>query len=259
MSNRCLPPFAFSDATGCVPASGHWGGPSAGAADPHVQFRKLGSAAINLYALIRQQLIRRDPLFCPAARDTLRAGRESYFPYTSNFSTYCLRFPTSERLFAAAPHLKYSCGGTLLGIYRARAGGQREPVQLGPTVTIYETVPVVRIDLSYPSAITNNTYNVATGALLTDGFWWQDRSEAAPAQPNAETPTYPIRAGRHHGGKFNVLYGNGIVRTVCDDGTIAANTVPPGGALPDDGWHWASYSEPIWRLFDKPTRLACQP
>ncbi|MCK4276005.1 MAG: type II secretion system protein, partial [Phycisphaerae bacterium] len=179
MHNRKLPPFFFSDLDGCVPASGHWGGPSQGKADP-TMFWRLDAGAeplcINLWALVHEGLIDPGPLICPGAAPPLRRGDASYFPYTGQFSTYCLRFPTSEALFWSAPNLKYEYGGTLLGIYRAAPGGRRWPVGAVDS-GYYEIVPQVRFDRSYPPLEEweewgCDPYDVPTDAMLADTFWW---------------------------------------------------------------------------------------
>ena len=253
MHNRKLPPFAFSDLDGSVPASGHWGGPSQGMADP-TMFGRFGAGAeplrINLWALVHENLIDPGPLICPAAAPPLRCGDASYFPYTGQFSTYCLRFPTSEAMFGGAPNLKYRLGPTLLSIYRAAPGGWRWPVGGGS----YEIVPQVRFDRSYPplAALGRDPYDVPTDAMLADTFWWQDM--AAETEPRGGVKVYPVRAGWCHGRTFNVLYGGGSVHTVTDDGTVAANSIPPGGSLDNDGHHFASYAERIWTYFDRPRR-----
>ena len=59
-----------------------------------------------------------------------------------------------------------------------------------------------------------------------------------------------MRAGWCHDGQFNVLSGNGSIRTVTDDGTIAANSNPPDGTLESDGCYGATYAERVWQFFD---------
>jgi hypothetical protein len=37
---------------------------------------------------------------------------------------------------------------------------------------------------------------------------------------------------------------------VIDDGTVLANSVPPGGTLADDNMNMATYAERVWQFFD---------
>jgi len=250
--NRRLPPFAFSGYQGCLPESGHWGGPERGYHDPTMLGRVgvgEGPVRLNLWALVHERMVETAALICPAAPRPVRESGASYFPYTKQFSTYCLRFPVSERVFAGCPGVARWHGQGLLRAYEWGLGGRRLPGG--------EVVPQVRIDLEYPFPDDLDggqwgwdPYQVATDAVLADTFWWQRREE--PAGEGPDPPTNRIQAGWCHGRRFNVLYGQGSVHCVEDDGTVAANTIEPGGSLPDDGWYWTTYAEQVWQLFDRP-------
>ena len=108
VSDRRLPPFAFSGYSGNLPLSGHWGG--SGFADDYggsrpdpEDFERRGTGWTNLWTLVREKIIPSGPLMCPSSGKELQNGQVSYFPYTRQFSTYCLRFPLSEDLFTQAP------------------------------------------------------------------------------------------------------------------------------------------------------------
>jgi hypothetical protein len=138
----------------------------------------------------------------------------------------------------------------VLGIYAQAAGGQSVRVN-----TEYSTVPLVRTDLVYAQSfgaaagpIGSGVYDVTRDTMLCDGFWWQDYSATFPA--SAGLTAQPARSAWCHGNKFNVVDGCGAVRTVTDDGTILANSVPPGGTLVDDSMNMATYAERVWQFFD---------
>jgi len=239
-----LPPFAFSDYAGDVPLSGHWGGASQ-SGDP-AAFGRLGVRTVNLWALVVRGLISPQHLICPGADGGLADGRASYFEYTCQYSTYCLRVPAGEELFDKAPSLAYR-GGELMGIYAQAAGGQ--DVRVGSD---YETVPLVRIDRAYSTAgavaCGDGDYDFAADVVLADAFWRQNYS--ADASPPPGLTAWPVRAGWCHGQYFNALTGDGAVRAVRDDGTVEANCITPASAPPDDGWHYATYAERVWQFFD---------
>ncbi|MFB3894162.1 MAG: type II secretion system protein [Phycisphaerae bacterium] len=234
-----LMPFAFSDQAGDLPQSGHWGGADQ-VSDPSA-FGRVAVSCVNLQVLVRQDLVPPAAVICPGSN---LAGDSSLFPYSRQFSTYCLRFPDSEALFDDSPALAWR-NGTLLGVYRQTSGGQS--VRVGK---LYQTAPLVRMDRQYPLASTANAdeYDPAGSAILADEFWRQDFSQ--PAAPRPGVSAYPVRWSWRHGRRFNVLYGGGQVKAVEDDGTVRANSVPPGGSLADDGAHFAAYAGRAWRLFD---------
>ena len=70
--NRCrLPPFAFSDWTGNLPLSGHWGGVSQ-PGDP-AGFGRRCVDCVNLWVLVHEQAVSPGQLICPAAAAELRS------------------------------------------------------------------------------------------------------------------------------------------------------------------------------------------
>lgn len=247
-----FPPFAFNDSNADLPLSGHWGGPSqnndlsAGMAGAVTIRRGVDtSGRINLWAGVYMRLIEPQHLICPAARGGQPdADSFSYFPYSQRFSTYCLRVPYSQRLFTGAEPLM-NLGGGLMGVYRLAAGGQNQPI--GPN---NYRVPLVRTDLTYPSAASgvNHTADMASDVWLADGFWFRGRRKDAPSTPGLKG--YPQRGDWWHGDTFNVLDGNGVVRQVTDNGTIAARAVPPGAPLPTGEAGIAKRAEEIWQFMD---------
>lgn len=241
---QLLPPFMFSDPMSpSVPTSGHWGGADQ-AADPAARFRS-GASCVNLQALVRENMISPSALLCPSADPMLPARKASYFTYSQQYSTYCLRFPPSHELFDQARSLE-NFNGSLLGIYLRAAGGQK--MNFGPQ---WQIVPQVRMDQAYTIALVSQTYefHAATDALLADEFWQEDLSAEAPAATPPLTG-YPVRQGLCHFRKFNVLWGDGGVQGAEDDGTVAANSLAPGRTLADDGACNATYAENVWRFFD---------
>ena len=245
----CMPPFRFCDASGDLPASGHWGGPSQ--FDPALF---LNPQPINLWCLVAERMLTPNSLLCPAAPAEVRRGRDGLFPYTIQFSTYCLRFPPSADLFDESPALANYRGGGLLGVYLMQAGGETfTPKGKGFSGASAQTVPLVRLNHRYAleSAVcfTRTTFDPAADAVVSDEFWWQDRRELAPQAPRGVS-SYAINAAWCHGQQFNVLYGGGGVHPVADDGTVAANSVPPGGTRVDSGVHFGKYAERIWQSFD---------
>lgn len=179
-ARRRLPPFAFEDFRGNLPASGHWGGTADGTG---VGFGRRGVERVNLAVLTGQERLALTDVRCPAA-DTSSAD--------APFSSYCLRFPPSEDLFSTAPGLAYR-GGELLGVYRMAAGGVDIRVGTG-----YQAVPQVRLGAVYRSAneveLPPGCWNPMADALLADGFW-DDRAVG-------------------HGPWRNVCFGGGSVRAV---------------------------------------------
>jgi len=258
MNRRRLPPFAFSDWHGNLPLSGHWGGSgfpddyNGPRPDPN-DINRRGMGWVNLWALVHQEMIAPDRLVCPAAAGELRNDQASYFPYTRQFSTYCLRFPTSEDLFAEAPDLADYSGESLLDVYRGRAGGQLQLAWCsGNGGETWQRVPLVRTDMRYrideDVACGDGEYDVASDMLLSDAFWRQEYLADAASAPGTEA--YSLSAGWCHGERFNVLDGGGSVRTVEDDGTIEAHTISADRTLSPDGAHYATYAERIWWYFD---------
>ena len=245
-----LPPFAFSDIQEMnLPLSGHWGGASQ-PADP-AAFGRLGVECVNLWVLVRDGLVPPGELICPAGGSEPAVARVSYFPYTFRYSTYCLRMPASEDLFRDAPLTweRYQ-----MGIYALAAGGQRSPVKISnPFGAIApEQVPRVRFDRRYrivsQAACGDGDYDALSDAMLSDAFWLQEHSATAPDVPGLQS--FTVKSAWCHGETFNVLKGDGSVRAVHDDGTVRANTIPPGGKLADDGAQFGTHAERVWQFFD---------
>ena len=218
-----LPPFAFSSpASPDLPLSGHWGGVTR-ADDPN-GFGRLGVSDINLWALVTPGFAAAGSLVCPAS-GLGASGAGSPFPYDERFSTYCLRFPESEDVFAGSPGLAYKTG-MLLGVYRWAGGGQR--IRVGQD---YQQVPLLRMDKTY--RVADGLFDPASGALLADAFWSLNSGEAA--MPSAS-----------HGLAYNILRGDGSVKTATDNGTVAENSAAPGQASP-----FGQRSEIIWQYFEE--------
>ncbi len=253
-----LPPFSFSDfVSPSLPVSGHWGGCSQ-PTDPQLFGFKgakteTWNAAVNLWTLVEECSIAPGGLICPSGPRELRKGNASHFPYTSKQSSYCLRFPYSKDLFRESRGLQYFKSGRLLDVYSFYKGGGAAD-RLG---LYYQTVPLVRIDRRYRTALTDlsglsgdGVYDVGTDVMLSDLFWWDAYEADTPSTPQLRT--YPVRAERSHGDIFNVLTGSGAVRTIRDgNNVIADNSNLPGQNLPDDeGLYHASRAETIWDFFD---------
>lgn len=243
-----MPPFRFSATTGNLPASGHWGGPSQ--FDPTLL---INPQPINLWCLVAEDMLPPAALLCPAATADLRGGRQSLFPYTNRFSTYCLRFPPSSALFQESPALANVGGLGLLGVYLRYPGGALAPIGSGSSGPSRQTVPLVRLNRRYPLdpdvCFSSTTFDPAADAVVSDGFWWQSRCEPAPAAPPGRC-SYAVNAAWSHAQQFNVLFGGGDARTLGDDGTVAANSVPPDGSRVDSGVHFGKYAERVWQTFD---------
>jgi hypothetical protein len=176
------------------------------------------------------------------------------FSRSEQFSTYCLRFPPSADLFDESPSLANYRKTGLLGVYLQYAGGQTVSVRPSPGAPVSRVpVPLVKLNCRYgleaSVCFTRTTFDPADDVVLSDEFWWQDREEPAPQAPSGLT-SYPIKAAWAHGHQFNVLHGGGAACTVDDDGTVAANSVPPGGTLVDSGVHFGKYAERVWQYFD---------
>ena len=238
-NNGVFPPFAFSTLQGNLPLSGHWGGLP--------RFFQRGSDNVNLWRLVNTDYASPGTLVCPGADAGLLSGQASYFPDTSKYSTYCLRMPYSKNLFALSPALMNEGAGGLLGIYGTAAGGEWA---IRPN---YRSawVPLVRQDGQYREELAGQTRmaDMSVGAIASDAFWRQDTRSETPGAP--PLVGYPVRAAWCHQEKFNVLFGDGAVWCVTDDGTIRGRTVPPGADdLPDDGQNQATYALPVWRYFE---------
>lgn len=240
-----LPPFAFSDHRGNLPLSGHWGGQSQ-KGDPDC-FCRFGLEHVNLQRLVAGGYISQEQLICPGAEVSPDGGAGGYFPYTTKFSTYCLRMPYSEDLFRCAAALRNWSGRGLLGIYTLAPGGYEVPFRMN-----HLTVPLVRLDMTYreiePVGGEQRTVNLLDGAILSDAFWYRDHRKPADERPGLDT--YEVRAGWCHGKRFNVLFGDGAVRAIADDGTVADNSVGPDDHPSDDGANFASYAIRVWRFFE---------
>ncbi len=238
-----VPEFAFSDPFGNLPLSGHWGGMSQ-PGDPDC-FGRQGVETVNLWRLVAEKIVSSAQLLCPASACTEGSG--SYFRYTTKFSTYCLRFPYSEDLFRLAPELMYRQGRGLLGVYAEAGSGFQ--FHVGKELV---TVPYARIDWSYretdPRGGEQRRFEPNTGAIVADGFWFQDRCLPAAAASNPKV--YEVRAGWCHRISFNVLFGDGAVHAIRDDGTVAANSLGPGQDRSPDTTHFASEALRVWRYFE---------
>lgn len=243
-----LPPFMFSDHQGDLPVSGHWGGATQ-ETDP-AAFGRIGWECVNLAALVREDRTTDESLICPSAGDDLAGRSASYFPYSPQFSTYCLRFPCSEDLFRRSPRLAYYYGGPLLSIYRMRAGGQPAPAGAGTSRAW--TIPQVRIDRVYRTAgqvsCGDGDFFYGDDVVLADVFARRDYRVEAPAEANLDA--WPVRWDRCHANAFNTLTGGGAVRLVEDDGTVAMNTRISTAPPADDGAHGATSAERVWQFFD---------
>ena len=246
-SHNQMPPFAFSDsANGTLPMSGQWGG-TYQPGDP-AGFLRQGMQYVNLWSLVQDGYLNPQRLFCPSAPREVRNGSAGIFPYTYRSSTYCLRFPYSQQLFfRSGPLANWGTGQKLLGIYDQASGGQNIRVS-----SVYYCVPQVRLDMVYaqsmPQKIGDGDYDATEDTMLSDGFWMQNYSASFPSGPGLNAQ--PARSAWCHASRFNVVSGAGAVKTVTDDGTVAANSVPPGGSLADDGMNMATYAEKVWQFFD---------
>ncbi len=250
-----LPPFIFSDRSyeADLTKSGHWGGPSQ-INDPAF-FCRPAVDNVNLFALVSEEMISSEHLLCPAAGSELRDIQASYFTYSLKYSTYCLRFPLSEDIFAASSER----GQGLLDIYLKVAGGQHIPVPRARAprqAASYSRAPQIRLDRRYriskEVACGDGYYDPPDDVLLSDVFRWQQHVDhLAPAAAPKNVRTYPVEAAWCHKQTFNALRGNGSVHRVEDEQNIIRdNTAPPDESLPDDGYYGATYAEPIWQFLD---------
>lgn len=246
---QAMPPFSYSDTTADMATSGHWGGPDQ-AADPTQTGRKLiqGSnlCAVNLWAVVSEQMIGQDALVCPSAGMT---GGASLFAYTRRFSTYGLRFPYSQDLFVSAPDLANWPGQGLLGGYETAAGGQ---IPLGKGGT--QVLPAVRWDRQYRLSLASQgisgTFDPAAGAIASDMFCQPDHKAAAPT-PAAGQKTYAVTWARSHGQYFNVLLGGGAIRLIDGGTTVVPQGPPPTGSSAQKMELYAAYAERIWQYFEQ--------
>lgn len=241
-----FPPFAFSSAVQPdLLLSGHWGG-SRNPADPDLFGRFPDEmASLNLHRLTGKGFVAPAGLLCPGAPAELRSGEAGFFPGTDQFSTYCLRFPPSEDLFAEAPGLRTSAKGSphVLAVYRFAAGGHWEYVPAGPgRGATREMVPLVHGEQMYRTAA--GLYDPACSALLADAFWMPAYAAPAPA-PAARR----VLRTRCHGKKYNVLFGHGGVVSAVDDGTVQDTAVPPGQS-PAGSAPYYEAAEILWSFFD---------
>jgi len=243
-ANFRFPPFAFSSAKNSdLPLSGHWGGISQ-AADPDA-FGGRNFLNINFWALVSQSMVSPNALICPASFVSLDETSPGYFPYSRNYSTYCMRFTPSEDLFNLSPVMLGSRG--VLGIYAQAAGGQI------PYPNTQERVPQLRADrtyrIYYKASCGDGDFNPASDAIASDMFWRKDYT--APASPKSGLSAWALKWQWCHDDQFNVLYGSGGVGPRRDDGGIVnANSNSPSASLPSDGLYFATYSEKVWQFFD---------
>lgn len=240
--DRTLPPFMFSSPLQPdLPLSGHWGGTTHNL-DPALRYTRYKQQAgnINLQAVVSGRYAPGEALLCPATKQAFNETT-SYFPYTRQFSTYCLRFPPSEDLFSQAQPIM-NVSGMLLGIYRRRPGGTTG----GPGSVGYP-VPLVRLNRTY--RVDGRVYHPAADALLADAFWMRDLT--VPAEGDEPYATH--RPGCH-GEIFNVAFGDGSVRQYTDDGQVASLGCTPGQPAPDSGDAHGQRAEEIWNRFDDATR-----
>lgn len=241
--DMALPPFAFSNPGDCnLPLSGHWGGD--GQDKPSGPMPRKGVKNINLQAMLVGRLTDGKQLICPSAPAPLLEGAASLFEDTDQFSTYCLRFPYSEDVFANAPALAYHGDKRLLGVYMHSGGGQRVATGSGFSVT-----PQLRMDWRYrlkaPADLGDAEMDPSADAMLADLFWFQDRQEKAKGNKRA------VVARWCHGSSFNVAFGGGAVREVKDDGTVRDNTLGAGKSPPGKTPYEADCAERVWQFFDR--------
>ena len=265
-ANNCrLPPFRFSSPGGAsLPESGHWGGVS-DADDPGLFGTRMEMdgrlLSVNLWTLVEFGSLPPARLVCPGAGRELSDHEASMFAYSGKFSTYCLRFPYSEDLFRRSPVWRKCYGMDLLDAYRGQYGGylglpgeqdhptegtRRQRVPLVRTDRRYRVSPEIAGDIGWG----DGEYDVAADVMLSDAFWWRDRSTEAPK--NGELRTYPVRARWCHGDSFNAATGDGAVWTVKDDrqGRIAANCISDDSAPTDAGPCDAVAAERVWQFLD---------
>lgn len=234
-----FPPFAFSDAKGDLPRSGHWLGQG-----QTPELGRVGMQNVNLGALTAEKMFPPEKLVCPAFKKFL--GVEGLFPDTSRWSSFGMRFPPSAELFTDAPELAYrGSPAALLGIYAQAGGGYAVPVN-----TYRRTVPLVQSTRQYPLeyhfGTKSKSYIPWDSALASDTFW-----RLGPSGGTVWALKTAVKNTWSHDRSFNVLFGTGAVHTIDDDGTVALHTAgendqPP----PADGVQYAKNGERIWQFFE---------
>ncbi len=241
---RRLPPFTYATWSGDVGMSGHFGGFSQ-AGDPF-NIARTGGRWANLWVLVRDGIVAPRVLVCPGSVYDASDTSVSYFPYSSRYSTYCLRFPPSADAFRAAPGLA-GRGRSPLDVYLYAAGGER--VRVGAE---YETVPQITLEDVYrllpDAACGDGDFAPLRDAWLSD-TWRRDSWEADPAGlPGLES--YRRRISWCHGERFNVLYGCGAVREVIDGGVVREASLGDAERAPMDPLDNAATAERVWQFFD---------
>ncbi|MCD4824047.1 MAG: type II secretion system GspH family protein [Phycisphaerae bacterium] len=240
-----LPPFAFSDIMNPdLALSGHWGG-TTNPADPN-RFGRANVDNINLWALVAGGYLSRGALVCPSAELQGLDDTKSFFRYTDQFSTYCLRFPNSRDLFNPCPGF-VKPGRMLLDVYRMAGGGQPMSYSgYGGSTSgrSCRSLPQVRINRKYTIENTGREYFVAAGALLVDNFWMWDYQSSA-----GKSGTFDVLRTRSHGDRYNVVFGDGSVLQAEDFGSIKPRAAT-SGSQPSGKSPYAEEAEAIWAAFD---------
>lgn len=249
-NNLRFPPFGFSDKTANLGLSGHWGGIES-PSDPLFKTTNLKQSQLpiaNLWALQACEMVSAEALICPSSPLRGRPG-ESYFSYTRRFSTYSLRFPHSREVFTENPELaNYSMSltpGQLLDAYTFGVGGRIVSVGTGERGRL----PFIRQDRTYMLETPDGSpavFDPMSSAIVADTFWMHDYSQAAgPGE------IYSQHWSWCHGRSFNVLMGNGHLRMVEDDGTVASGSCQ-GGRQPIDetGLNMGPQVQKIWAFFE---------
>jgi hypothetical protein len=74
----------------------------------------------------------------------------------------------------------------------------------------------------------------------------------APATSSSKAVTgYSVSANWCHEDSFNVLYGDGAVKSIRDDRQIVrSNSNAPGQILCDDKLYYTTYAERVWTFFE---------
>jgi len=245
-NNLRFPPFGFSDETANLGLSGHWGGIES-PSDPLLRRTRQFSVA-NLWALQACDMVPAEALICSSSPLRGSPG-ESYFAYTRRFSTYSLRFPHSREVFSESPELaNYSMGltrGQLLDAYTFAVGGRTVPVGAREQ----RILPSIRQDRTYTLESSDGlpaVFDPMNSAIVADTFWMNDYSRPAGAGE-----IYSQHWSWCHGRSFNVLMGNGHLRMVEDDGTVASGSCQ-GGRQPIDetGLNMGPQVQKIWAFFE---------
>lgn len=234
-NRQVLPPFAYSDVTGNLPLSGHWGGSE--------QTFAQKPSSVNLHSLLEERLAAPGHLLCPAAGEEIVTNQAGYFSAGSRFSTYTRRMPFSADLFRGSEPLCDWTGRGLLHIYAGRVSGQKQYVGIDQYV-----VPFARIDLPYvevnPADGVRRVFEHAGCPVLSDNVWLRQVNQPGAAGQR------PVRASWCHGRRFNAGWGDGSVHCLDDDGTLEANSTSDDRPLPADGQDYASYALRAWRFFE---------